>query len=245
MSDISIQIGQHIRIFRKKRLMTLDDLAHSICKSKSTVSKYERGEIPMDIETLYEIANALHIHVDQLLYIPEKAHPFSSAGTGSTGSGLSGSGPAFFKDCSQFYSYLFDGRDNQLIQCVFEVQPADGDYECKLRMYMNYKDFSNYQICENTYYGYIEHYDAVTNIQLTNQDSPMEKASAKILASYLDSDTKWGLFTGFSTRPMMPIAAKMLFSRKRLHPDAALAQRLKISREDIRLLRLYNMLSVL
>ena len=110
---------------------------------------------------------------------------------------------------------------------------------------MNYKDFSNYQICENTDDGYIEHYDAVTNIQLTNQDSPMEKASAKILASYLDSDTKWGLFTGFSTRPMMPIAAKMLFSRKRLHPDAALAQRLKISREDIRLLRLYNMLSVL
>lgn len=51
-------------------------------------------------------------------------------------------------------------------------------------MYMNFKDYDNYHTCENTYWGYMEHYDA-------------------------------------------------------------LAQKLKVSREDIRLLKLYNMLSVL
>ena len=71
------------------------------------------------------------------------------------------------------------------------------------------------------------------------------KASVQILASYLNSDTKWGLWNGFSTRPMMPIAMKMLFSRTRLREDEALIKRLKVSREDIRLLKLYNMLSVL
>ena len=84
----------------------------------------------------------------------------------------------------------------------------------KIMMYMNFKDFENYKLCENTYWGYIEHFDALTNIQLTNQDSPVEKASAQILASYLDTDTKWGLFNGFSSRPMMPIATKMLFSKQ-------------------------------
>lgn len=44
---------------------------------------------------------------------------------------------------------------------------------------------------------------------------------------------------------MMPIAAKMLFSRSRLPEDEALIRQLKISREDIRLLKLYNMFSVL
>lgn len=73
----------------------------------------------------------------------------------------------------------------------------------------------------------------------------MEKASVQILASYLSSETKWGLFNGFSSRPMMPIAAKMLFSRSRLPEDEALIRQLKISREDIRLLKLYNMFSVL
>ena len=112
-------------------------------------------------------------------------------------------------------------------------------------MYMNYKDFENYKLCENTYWGYIEHFDALTNIQLTNQDSPVEKASAQILASYLDTDTKRGLFNGFSSRPMMPIATKMLFSKTKLPEDEALLQGLKVSREDIRLLKLYNMFTVL
>ena len=108
---------------------------------------------------------------------------------------------------------------------------------------MNYKDFDNYQNCENTYWGFIEHYDALTRISLNNRDTPMEKANAQILASYLDSDTKWGLFNGFSSRPMMPIAVKMLFSKTRLKEDAALVNQLKVSKDDIRLLKLYNMLS--
>lgn len=111
-------------------------------------------------------------------------------------------------------------------------------------MYMNFKNFETYQNCENTYWGYIEHYDALTNIILTNQDTPMEKASVQILASYLDSPTKWGLFNGFSSRPMMPIAIKMLFSKEQLKEDADLIRQLKVSKDDIRLLKLYNMMSV-
>ncbi len=43
MSEISKEIGKQIRSFRKRRGMTLDDLSRIICKSKSTISKYERG----------------------------------------------------------------------------------------------------------------------------------------------------------------------------------------------------------
>lgn len=84
----------------------------------------------------------------------------------------------------------------------------------------------------------------MTHITLTNQDTPMEKASVQVLASYLDSDTKWGLFNGFSSRPMMPIAIKMLLSKTRLKEDEDRIRLLKVSREDVRLLKLYNMLSV-
>ena len=44
---------------------------------------------------------------------------------------------------------------------------------------------------------------------------------------------------------MMPIAVKILFPKARLKEDAALLQQLKVSKEDIRLLRLYNMMSVI
>ena len=53
MEDIKIEIGKKIRIYRKKQKMTLDELAAVIYKSKATVSKYEKGEISIDISTLY------------------------------------------------------------------------------------------------------------------------------------------------------------------------------------------------
>lgn len=234
MPDINTEIGKLIRGARKKRGMTLNELAEVICKSQSTVSKYEKGEITVDIATLYDIADALRVHVEQLLYVrPERTELRAP-----------GNNPAFFTDTSQFYSYLFDGRSNSLMRCVFDVLSKTDERKYKIMMYMNFEDFDNYKNCENTYWGYIEHYDAVTNIALTNQDMPMEKASAQILASYLDSDKKWGLFNGFSSRPMMPIAAKMLFSKKKLKEDEELIRFLKISKDDIRLMKLYNMMAV-
>ena len=93
--------------------MTLEALAAVICKSKSTVSKYENGEIPVDIETLYEIASALQIHVEQLLYCPPRHACLPD----------SKNSPAFFAGCSQFYAYVYDGRNKQLIRCVFDSKP--------------------------------------------------------------------------------------------------------------------------
>lgn len=234
MSMVSCEIGKRIRLFRKARKLTLAQMSRLLQKSQSTISKYETGEIAIDAETLYAVAGALQIHVEQLLYTPPDRAKM----------GACGACPAFFKGLSRFYSYLFDGRSNQLIRCVFDVQSQTEDNRYKLMMYMNFRSFETYQSCENTYWGYIEHYDALSNIILTNQDTPMEKARAQILAPYLDSDTKWGLFNGFSSRPMMPIAVKMLFSKGRLAETPELIRQLKVSREDIRLLRLYNMLSV-
>lgn len=68
MSEITIETGRHINDFRKRRNMTLQEMAGLIHKSKSTLSKYESGEISVDIETLYEIADTLHVHVEQLIY---------------------------------------------------------------------------------------------------------------------------------------------------------------------------------
>lgn len=65
-----------------------------------------------------------------------------------------------------------------------------------------------------------------------------------ILASFLDSDKKWGLMTGVSFRPFMPIALKMLFSKKPLIENQDLINELKINKEDIRIMKMYNMMSI-
>ena len=231
---VSEEIGKKLNTFRKARGMTLESLARKVCKSKSTLSKYEKGEISLDVETLYELAQALGVHVEQLLYVPPERTPIRD----------SAASPAFFKGLSRFYGYIFDGRANQLIRCVFDVLAPSEENGYKIMMYMNFKEYAHYENCENTYWGYIRHFDALTRITLTNQDTPMEQASVQVLASYLDSPTKWGLFTGFSSRPMMPIATKILLSKQVIKEDEECRRSLKISREDVRILKLYNMLSI-
>ena len=235
MAQISHEIGKRIRAFRKARHMTLDELARILCKNKSTLSKYETGEIVLDIETIYEISRALGIHVEQLLYCTPERVSIQEPEAQSN----------FFSGLTQFYSYYYDGRVNRIVPVVYDVLLLSEDHRYKIMMYMNFSDFDSYQDCGTACWGYMEHYDAITNITLTNQASPMERAFAQILATFTTSDTIWGLFTGLSARPMMPVALKMLFSKKRLTEDEALVQLLKVTKEDIRLMKLYNMMTVL
>lgn len=234
MSTISIEIGNKIRQFRQSRKMTLDELAIIIHKSRATLSKYERGEISIDIDTLYELADALHVRTEQLLYTPvSEKHPQQREIV-----------PAFFQDVDRFYCYYFDGRIGKLVRSAFDVFSRIDVNQYKIAMYMNFKDLAHYQQAENTYWGYMEHFDALTLIELTNQSNPMEKASLQILASFLDADSKWGLWNGVSSRPLMPVATKMLFTKKPLTEDAALVRELKITRDDIHRMKYYNMFSV-
>lgn len=62
-----MSIGENIKKYRKKRNLTQGELAQCINKSKSTIQKYEANDTMPPIDTLGEIADALDIHVTDLL----------------------------------------------------------------------------------------------------------------------------------------------------------------------------------
>ena len=133
MSTISIEIGHKIREFRQSRKMTLDELANVIHKSRATLSKYERGEISIDIDTLYELADALHVRTEQLLYTPVSEKKPSQREIV----------PAFFQDVDRFYCYYFDGRIGKLVRSAFDVFSRIDVNQYKIAMYMNFKDLAH------------------------------------------------------------------------------------------------------
>ena len=101
VDGINAYIGARIRNYRKMKKMTLQQLADSIHKSRATVSKYETGEITLDIQTLYEISRALEVSLSQLTdYHAEKEE------TEPVFSGYNGKSP-FFK-ANQLYFYYYD-----------------------------------------------------------------------------------------------------------------------------------------
>lgn len=203
---IAKNIGSKVRFFRKKRGMTLQELADAISKSRATVSKYENGEIIIDIVTLYEIAAALDIEVDQLLYVPEKPKDISG----------SDAIPAFFKDLSRIYTYRFDGRNNTLLRGVIDISTRIQENTYKAMFYLNIKSFEEYQQCQNTYVGKVRFFNTLTRFELENQDSPAELNVINVLNAFADSATKWAMVTSISSHPLMPCSSKTLLSKKQI-----------------------------
>ena len=186
--SITKEVGSRIRYARKSRGMSMDELAQAIYKTRSAISKYENGQISVDIATLYDIANALKISIYDLLH----------RNTPDINQEYNAEVPAFFRGVSQLYMYFFDGRVNRAQCTVIDIFPTEESNKAEVLMYMNIKDLAHYRICESSY-------------------------------------------RGISCRPLMPSAAKRLLSKTPLSIDKTLVQELVISKEDIRLMKHYNM----
>lgn len=64
---MKVSLSQNIRDYRKKLQLTQEQLAEAMSVSVATVSKWERGGISPDPETLAELADFFNISVDVLL----------------------------------------------------------------------------------------------------------------------------------------------------------------------------------
>lgn len=231
----SKETGKLIRMYRKSMGLSLSDLASQIGKSRSTLSKYEIGEICIDIDTLYDISDALKLPVEALL--PPRTAPAPNTRDFQI--------PDFFQK-GLLYAYFWDNRSNKLNRSVLKIESQSpemqNDFSAKL--YMNVSDLEHYTICENTYVGTLHFYQMLIVINLTHRDTPLEHSMIQILENFT-SDAKWGLWSGLSFRPLMPVALKMLFSQTPVPENAELKRKLLISKEDIRKLKNYNMFSAM
>lgn len=236
MADYLTEFGTILRNARKIRGLTIQELADKILKSKSTLSKYERGEIAIDILTMNDIAAALNVRIEDLLPQPDNfKNQFQSSPSLV---------PSFFRDNHSFYSYYYDGRNKSIVCSKFIVKNSNMDDDIHVTVYMNIKDLAYPQICENTYHGTMSHYDIITRMDLINRDTIVEKASIAILSPFVENDVRWGLWTGISIRPVMPASLKMLFTKTPQKMDTALKKELIFNNEDYKQFKYYNMFTV-
>ena len=67
MPEEYYNIGERIKFYRKLKNLSLSKFGNMIGKTKSTVCRYETGEICPDVITLCEICNALEMTVSEFL----------------------------------------------------------------------------------------------------------------------------------------------------------------------------------
>lgn len=235
MINVSLKVGENIRKIRKSKNITLQQLANSIYKSKSTVAKYEQGILRIDIDTLYEIAAALCVSINFFLVPQSQLYENES---------FNFTLPVFYKN-KMLYAYWWDARNNILNQCVLIINSQDENQANKFKVtfHMNVKNYEKPYLCENTYTGTITFHNVLTSIDLQHRDTPLERVLINILEAFNEKSTKWGLFSGVSFRPFEPVSLKILFSKIQLTFTKETLKLLFINKEDIQRIKKNNYFS--
>jgi transcriptional regulator with XRE-family HTH domain len=229
VSDLTRHIGGRIRLYRKNKNMSIENLAQRIQKSKATISKYEKGDISIDIETLSGIASVLNVSLGQLTDYQSGAPVTPSA----IPRGLFSNG--------ELYLYYYDGRSGKLIRGFLQIRPDMHTGQKPVTMYMGVDSFAHYTKCKYLYSGSIDINDAVTNLLLHNQANGIERINI-FATNPLDNPIAiFALLTGMSGKPFMPMAVRCILSSQVLPEDDELVESLTISRDDIKLLKKYNL----
>lgn len=132
--DFYRELGHNIHVFRKMHHMTQKELAYSIKKSLACISKYEKGDIAIDLYTLKEIGDKLGISIEQLLPNTQAVPPSPSD---------IGDFPPLFKK-TPLYLYWYQGGKQTLVQHVIDLDIHTSKVTC----YMEVDHHSDYKACK-------------------------------------------------------------------------------------------------
>lgn len=239
MNEINSYIGDKIRMYRKVRGLTLQQLADMIHKSRASVSKYETGEVTLDIETLFEISQALHISLNQLTnYRPDTDVFERVPGKPDT---LKKS--PFFQ-AKRLYFYFYDGRYKRLkdgIIDIYEQHDKPGNYEASLSISAVTPAGRSSEVY---YTGKVVYSDMLIRFSFVNQCNTLEEDLLYIFNPLEIRDSTCGLLCGISSADLMPCAFKCLVSLTPKEHTDDLQQLLLITKKDIRRWQKLNMFIV-
>ena len=236
MKKVNQHIGSRIRNYRKMKKLTIQQLADMIHKSRATVSKYETGEITLDIETLYDISSALDVDLNQLTdYRPPKE-------TTAEIVDYSGKSPFFHAD--RLYFYFFDGRYNRLKDGIIDIHRnvmEDGCFEASLSI----RSVSAAGRTSEVYYtGKVLYSDMLIRFSFVNQYNKLEEDLLYIFNPLELRDFTEGLLCGISSADLMPCAFKCIVTLTPQEATEELKNQLLITPKEIKRWQKMNMLVV-
>ena len=225
MSDRSEYLGSRIRMYRKSKGLSLQDFSVKLFKSVSTVSKYETGDIVVNIDTLYEIAAVLDIPVTELLSFPGDRTAQSVM-------------PPMLKSEVR-YMYQYSRSDDRITKSKIEEYKSN-DENHTVTLFYDVSTFAHPDRCRSMYRGTMKKDGYLYNYQMTNASNQAEHVFMCTLRSINSGSLCFGLLAGLSAKSFLPEVIKVIISEKPLPENIDLKQRLLVDPADIRLLKRNN-----
>ena len=210
----SSRVGARIRYYRNLNKISLQTLAQSIHKSISTVSKYESGQIAIDIDTLYEIADCLQVSIHQLLEVQNELITSPSAKLENH----------FFLKEAPIYSYYMVGQ--HIFISVFIPTHRDGScISCNI--FMDALSEESYSTSRFFFKGEVLCFDSGAAILLKNPINNSDHGFIYAKLPYSNTSCVTGLFTFSSEELSRPVSVKVLFSITPIPHTETLRQQLQ------------------
>lgn len=233
MSQIQLTIGQKIKEYRKVYNMTLKELADKINKSKSTLSKYESGEVSIDIETLLQISDALGIHIFQLLEPISKITHISPSVKKNN----------FFPETSQIHIYYYDGRNNRIRHGIIKMFHDTGTNSRQIILHNNIGERERRQGIEYFCNGEMTSYDTFTIFSF-EQRNGIGNAYIYAYNPFGSTSMVNGILVGIFKNPIAPGAMKVILSSEEISEQEKLSQQLTFTKEDYKNFKKINMMII-
>lgn len=219
--------GKCIRFYRKLNKLSQDELAAAIHKSESTLSKYERGAIAIDIATLYDIAQVLKVSAADLMDFtpPTTEKPVEPS--------------SVFNKADTIYLYYYSGRKKQLEYGIvaLDYQRASG-YSVPCKCYLDIPISGNMEDCSYYCTGTLDSYDIISYINMQNSMMPMDHMHLYILNPYSRNARVWGFFTGVAYDVSSLFMYKTLISTRPIPMSSLNVADFALTTDDIKNLKL-------
>ncbi|MCA2016259.1 helix-turn-helix transcriptional regulator [Vibrio tritonius] len=232
--NINRHIGGRIRAYRKTRGLTIAQLAERIHKSRATVSKYETGEISLDMPMLFTLASALNITPNQLIdyqveRLAETIKPQSNLTT--------------FHNADQLYFYFYDGRYNRVKDGVIKILPDKEGNQHTATLTISVVT-PNGRSSEIYYIGSVTYSDRLIRFSFINQYNTLEECLLYIFNPLELRDSTYGLLCGISSSDMRPCAIKSFVTLSPQTYSEKLKEALLLTKAELKASSKLNMLVV-
>lgn len=237
MEEIDSYVGGRVRNYRKMKGLTIQQLADAIHKSRATVSKYETGEISMDVGTLYELCQILEVDMSQLA----DHRPEEEAHTAAVD--YDGESPFFKAD--RLYFYFYDGRYDRLKEAVIHVHKARRDQDGLCETSLAIRSTTKTGRSREVYYtGSVLYSDMLIRFSFVNQYNKLEQDLLYIFNPLERRDYTEGLLCGISSADLMPCAFKCIVTLTPCEDTEELRRQLLITPKELRRWQKLNMFIV-
>lgn len=235
--DAMKHVGSRITLYRKLRNMTLEDLAREIHKSTSTLCKYERGNISADITTLFEIAKALEVNINQLVDYEPSDLPIKSKPKVTN----------FFGKNNRFYVYQYFPIWKRIQLGILDITRDPLSIEDDAAFYFDLSDTDlgskSFRIKPGfVYIGKMQCDEHFMSLNLNNAAGMNDRIYIYAKSPLWTQKYSYGIMLSISQTFGSPSAAKMIFSSEPIKQDEELKHLLKLADEEtLRYMKTTNM----